>query len=84
MKKQNNSELEQIEWNFNNLCPTICKISYNLLHKMCMSLNLGQQGICSRTYMRINNKSFNQKKLNNKKFYSYPNSEKKRVLGHKY
>jgi hypothetical protein len=29
--------LEQIEWNFNNLCPSICKIFYNLLHKMCMS-----------------------------------------------
>jgi hypothetical protein len=28
MKKQNNIELEQIEWNFNNLCPTICKIFY--------------------------------------------------------
>jgi hypothetical protein len=37
MKKQNNIELEQIEWNFNNLCPTICKIFYNLLHKMFMS-----------------------------------------------
>ena len=28
---------QQIEWNFNNLCPTICKIFYNLLHKMYMS-----------------------------------------------
>jgi hypothetical protein len=37
MKKQNNTKLEQIEWNFNNLCPTICKIFYNLLHKICMS-----------------------------------------------
>jgi hypothetical protein len=37
MKKKNNKKLEQIEWNFNNLCPTICKISYNLLHKICMS-----------------------------------------------
>jgi hypothetical protein len=37
MKKKNNTKLEQIEWNFNNLCPTICKIFYNLLHKMCMS-----------------------------------------------
>jgi hypothetical protein len=36
IKKQNNTKLEQIEWNFNNLCPTICKIFYNLLHKMCM------------------------------------------------
>jgi hypothetical protein len=49
MKKQNNIELEQIEWNFNNLCLTIYKIFSNLLHKMCMSWNLGQQGICSRT-----------------------------------
>jgi hypothetical protein len=37
MKKQNNIELEQIEWNFSNLCPTICEIFYNLLNKMCMS-----------------------------------------------
>jgi hypothetical protein len=34
MKKQNNTKLEQIEWNFK---ATICKIFYNLLHKMCMS-----------------------------------------------
>jgi hypothetical protein len=37
MKKQNNTKLEQIEWNFNNLYPRICKIFYNLAHKMCMS-----------------------------------------------
>jgi hypothetical protein len=37
MKKQNNRELEQIEWNFNNLHPTICKIFYSLLHKIYMS-----------------------------------------------
>jgi hypothetical protein len=29
--------LNKIEWNFNNLCPTICKIVYNLLHKIFMS-----------------------------------------------
>ena len=46
MKKQNNTKLTQIEWNFNNLCPKFCKIFYNLLHKMCMSKNLDQQGIC--------------------------------------
>jgi hypothetical protein len=40
MKKKNNTKLEQIEWNFKNLCPIICKIFYNLLHKMCMSENL--------------------------------------------
>jgi hypothetical protein len=49
MKKKNNTKLEQIEWNFNNLCPTICKIFYILLHKMGMSWDLGQQGICVRT-----------------------------------
>jgi hypothetical protein len=37
LKKQKNTKLEQIKWNFNNLCPTICKIFYSLLHKMCMS-----------------------------------------------
>jgi hypothetical protein len=37
MKKKNNTKLEQIEWNFKMLCPTICKIFYNLLHNMCMS-----------------------------------------------
>jgi hypothetical protein len=36
MKKQNNIELKQIEWNFDNLCPIICKTFYNLLHKMCI------------------------------------------------
>jgi hypothetical protein len=37
MKKKKNTKLEQIEWNFYNQCPTICKIFYSLLHKMCMS-----------------------------------------------
>jgi hypothetical protein len=37
MKKQNNTKLEQIEWNFNNLCSTICKIFYILCNKMYMS-----------------------------------------------
>jgi hypothetical protein len=41
-EKAKQHKLEQIEWNFNNLCPTICRIFYNLLHKMCMSYNLGQ------------------------------------------
>ena len=59
MKKQKNTKLEQIEWNFNNLRPTNCKFFYNLLHKMYMSQNLGQHGIYSRTQMRINEKSFN-------------------------
>jgi hypothetical protein len=34
MKKQNNTKIEQIEWNFNNLCPIIYKIFYNLLHNL--------------------------------------------------
>jgi hypothetical protein len=36
MKKQNNIELEQIERNFNNLCPTICKKIYNLYYLKCV------------------------------------------------
>jgi hypothetical protein len=76
MKKQNNIELEQIEWNFNNLCPTICKIFYNLLYKMSMSWNLGQQDICSRTQMRINEKSFNKKNLIIKSFLAAQIEEK--------
>jgi hypothetical protein len=41
-------EFQQIGWFSCNLWRGICKIFYNLLHKICMSYNLGQQGIWSR------------------------------------
>jgi hypothetical protein len=39
MEKQNNTKLEQIEWNFNNLCSTICKeqIEWNL-NNLCSTI----------------------------------------------
>jgi hypothetical protein len=37
IKPNEKEKQHKIEWNFNNLCPTVCKIFYNLLHKMCMS-----------------------------------------------
>jgi hypothetical protein len=51
-KKQNNTKLEQIEWNFNILCPTIYKIFYNLLHKMCMSAILLHRIWVSKVYVK--------------------------------
>jgi hypothetical protein len=41
MKKKNNTKLEQIEWNFNNLCPTICKI-FTIYYIKC---------VCSRIWI---------------------------------